>query len=221
MNRTLGDDYFFNRISLKNCVSIEDVLKITRKKIQGLQDCYIHVQKNDVVTLNILRKLGATKFGSMEIMSLQAELFSPNVSKNNISINSVSLDNLQLWIDVFCRSFGILNIKEEITKLSMGVFNSSIPIMAICSDGRITSSVGCCTLFEKCGGMGLYCLGTLQEYRHMGVGTALVKACVGIARTNGYNCIFVQTLVNEGLVKFYMNLGFKQAYEKSIFVLNG
>jgi GNAT superfamily N-acetyltransferase len=221
VNRTLGDDYFFNRLNLKNCVTIRDVLQIPGKKIpKVLQNCYIHVLKTDVVTLDILRKNGLTEFGSMKIMSLEAELFSPNVGKHNISIIPVGLDNLKLWIDTFCRSFGVINIKAEITKLSLGIFKHSILMMAISQDGGLSRTVGCCALFEKSGGMGLYCLGTLSEHRHMGVATALIEACLDISRENGYDCIFVQTLAGEGFEKFYLKLGFKQVYEKTIFVLN-
>ena len=68
--------------------------------------------------------------------------------------------------------------------------------------------------------MGLYCLGTLPEHRDKGVATAMIKASLDISRQNGNDCIFVQTLADEGLEKFYLKLGFKQVYEKVIFVLN-
>ncbi len=221
LNPALGDDYFFNRINLKNCVGIRDLLQLTRKKIpEVLQNWYIHILKSDTITLDILRKNGLTEFGSLKIMSLQNELFGPRSDKHNVNILPVGPDNLNLWIDTFCRSFGVINIKPEIEKLSLKILKHSILIITISQFRGLVRPLGCCALFEKSGGMGLYCLGTLPEYRHKGVATALIKACQHISGQNGYDCIFVQTLADEGLEKFYLKLGFKQVYEKAIFVLN-
>src|SRR6476619_1701830 len=132
LNLALGDDYFFNRIDLKNCVGIRDLLQLTRKKIpQFRQNCYIHVLKSDVLTLDILRKNGLTKFGSLKIMNLQNELFGPRNDKDNVDILLVGPDNLNLWIDTFCRSFGVIDIKAEIAKLSLKILKYSILIIDI------------------------------------------------------------------------------------------
>jgi GNAT superfamily N-acetyltransferase len=221
LNLALGDDYFFNRINLKNCVGIGDLLQLTRKNIpQVRQNCYIHVLKSDVITLDILQKNGLSEFGSLKIMNLRDELFGPRIDKPNVKILPVGLDNLNLWIDTFCRSFGVLDMKAEIAKLSLKILKHSILIIAISQFRGHVRPLGCCALFENSGGMGLYCLGTLSEHRHKGVATALIKACLDISRQNGYDCVFVQTLAKEGLEKFYLELGFKQVYEKAIFVFN-
>jgi GNAT superfamily N-acetyltransferase len=221
LNLALGDDYFFNRINLKNCVGIRDLLQLTRNKIpQVRQNCYIHVLKSDVLTLDILRKNGLIEFGSLKIMNLQYELFGLRIDKHNVNILPVGPDNLNLWIDTFCRSFGVIDIKAEIARLSLKILKHSILIIAISQFRGLVRPLGCCALFEKRGGMGLYCLGTLPEHRDKGVATAMIKACLDISRQNGYDCIFVQTLADEGLEKFYLKLGFKQVYEKVIFVLN-
>ena len=82
LNLALGDDYFFNRIDLKNCVGIRDLLQLTRKKIpQFRQNCYIHVFKSDVLTLDILRKNGLTKFGSLKIMNPKSKKYYAQIRK--------------------------------------------------------------------------------------------------------------------------------------------
>lgn len=221
LNLTLGDDYFFNRINLKNCIGISDLLQLTRKKIPQLQqNCYIHVLESDVPTLDNLRKHGLIEFGSLKIMNLQNKLFGPRIDKHNVNILPVGPDNLNLWIDTFCRSFGVIDIKAKIAKLSLKILKHTILIIAISQSRGFVIPLGCCALFEKNGGMGLYCLGTLPEHRHKGIATALIKECLDISRQNGYDCIFIQTLADEGLEKFYLGLGFTQVYEKVIFLLN-
>jgi GNAT superfamily N-acetyltransferase len=176
--------------------------------------------KSDVLTLDILRKNELIEFGSLKIMNLQYELFGPRIDNHDVNILPVDPDNLNLWIDTFCRSFGAIDIKAEIARLSLKILKHSTLIIATSQFRGLVRPLGCCALFENSGGIGLYCLGTLPEHRDKGVATAMIKACLDISMQNGYDCIFVQTLADEGLEKFYLKLGFKQAYEKVIFVLN-
>src|SRR6476619_6954997 len=113
------------------------------------QNCYIHVLKSDVLTLDILRKNGLIEFGSLKIMNLQYELFGPRIDKHDVNILPVGPDNLNLWIDTFCRSFGVLNIKAEIARLSLKILKHDIIIIAISRYRGFVIHLGCCALFEK------------------------------------------------------------------------
>jgi GNAT superfamily N-acetyltransferase len=114
------------------------------------------------------------------------------LDSNNIDIDTDVIDNknhLYNWIDVFCRSFDLIHIEDE----------------------------GCCLLYEKEESIGLYCLGTIQDFRRKGVARELIASAVRIAKNNGHNLLIVQTLTKEGYEEFYKMLGFRSIYDKTLY----
>ena len=119
LNPKLGEDYFFNRLNIKNsCSSITDILNSIRSIHTNYHDAlYVHLICNNENRDNF--KFSSPKFGTMKVLGL--DLNTKNaLDSNNIDIEIDVIDNknyLYNWIDVFCRSFDLIHIKDEVTNI--------------------------------------------------------------------------------------------------------
>ncbi len=62
---------------------------------------------------------------------------------------------------------------------------------------------------------GVYCVGTVPEYRNQGVATGLLAKAWEIATAEGRSLV-LQTLVSEGALRFYLRRGFEVMYSKHV-----
>jgi ribosomal protein S18 acetylase RimI-like enzyme len=77
--------------------------------------------------------------------------------------------------------------------------------------------VGCTALFYRCSLIGLYCLGTVSNFRGQGIATKMVKVALEITQRRGLDFIFLQAFANEGIIGFYNKLGFQTIYKKKVY----
>jgi len=77
--------------------------------------------------------------------------------------------------------------------------------------------VGCTALFHRCSLIGLYCLGTVSDFRGQGIATKMVKVALEGAQRRGLDFIFLQAFANEGIIGFYNKLGFQTIYKKKVY----
>ena len=213
-NPKLGDDYFFNRLNIKNwCDNVDDILNyIKTNHNYNLNSYYIHMICNNENS-DMLNK---PKFGSMKILSLDVNKYVMHSNKY-IEIDIVDKNSLNLWIDVFCRSFNSLNIKDEVSTIISKQFKKLTLLVAHYYLNDVKYPAGCCLLFEKNESIGLYCLGTAHDFRRKGVARELISNAVIMARNNDYSSMIVQTLTKEGYEEFYKRLGFRTIYKKMLY----
>ena len=76
-------------------------------------------------------------------------------------------------------------------------------------------TAGVLAIFRTPGICGVYCVGTVPEYRKRGVATALLARARQVASGEGRSLI-LQTLRSDGLLQFYLRRGFKAAYSKRV-----
>jgi GNAT superfamily N-acetyltransferase len=76
--------------------------------------------------------------------------------------------------------------------------------------------VGVAALYRSEKALGLYCLGTMPEYRGRGIGRQLVQFAAERARMLGVD-LTLQTFRGDGLVGFYENMGFSIRYVKKVY----
>jgi GNAT superfamily N-acetyltransferase len=139
--------------------------------------------------------------------------------RDHIEIEVIDNKNhLYKWIDVFCRSFDMIQIKDEVTKIISKHYQKLTLLVAHHNNlDQERHFVGCCLLYEKKESIGLYCLGTIQQFRRKGIARELIASAVRIAKNNGHNLLIVQTLTKEGYEEFYKMLGFRTIYDKTLF----
>lgn len=146
-NPNLGDDYFFNRLNIKaDCNNISDTLNFIKSNYShDLKTYYIHLICNNE---NPVTKLNMPKFGTMKILSLDVNKYVVNGSKH-VEIKVVDKVCLNDWIDVYCRSFDSLEIKNEVTTIISQHYKKLTLLIAYYYINEIRYPAGCCLLFEK------------------------------------------------------------------------
>jgi GNAT superfamily N-acetyltransferase len=213
-NPKLGDDYFFNRLNINNwCNNVDDILNYIKTNYNyNLNSYYIHLICNNENSA----RLNKPKFGTMKILSLDVNKYVINSTKH-IEVDIVDRNSLNMWIDIFCRSFDSLNIKDEVRTIISKQFKKLRLFVAHYYLNKVKYPAGCCLLFEKNESIGLYCLGTAHDFRRKGVARELISNAVKMAKNNDYNSIIVQTLTKERYEEFYKRLGFRTIYKKMLY----
>ena len=219
LNPKLGDDYFFNRLNIKNSCrnNISDILNSIKSSQTNYHDnLYVHLICNNNVNSV---KLSIPKFGTMKILGLDLNnKYALESESDHIEIDVVDKNHLYSWIDVFCRSFESIQIKDEVTNIISKHYKKLKLLVAYHNNlDKEKYFVGCCLLYEKKESIGLYCLGTIQHFRRKGVARELIASAVRIAKNKGHNLLIVQTLTKEGYEEFYKRLGFRTMYEKILY----
>jgi len=216
-NDKLGDDYFFNRLNIRYpCNDIAEILNsIKGKRTSDINTYYIHLICDTKNSFN----LSLPKFGTMKVLGFDVKNYVMNTIKD-IEIEEVDKNNLEEWIDIFCDSFDSLGIKNEVTSIISKHYRKLTLLVAHYNLDQGTYPVGCCLLFEKNNNIGLYCLGTVRDFRNKGVARQLIGNAIKIAKDNDYNTLVMQTLTEEKYDEFYKKLGFRTIYEKKLYTFN-
>ncbi|MDE1852315.1 MAG: GNAT family N-acetyltransferase [Thaumarchaeota archaeon] len=76
-------------------------------------------------------------------------------------------------------------------------------------------TAGVLAIFRTPGIAGVYCVGTVPEFRGLGVATALLARAREIAAAEERSMV-LQTLWSDGLLRFYMERGFEEMYSKRL-----
>jgi len=155
----------------------------------------------------------------MKIFGFDVNNYVLNTTKK-IEIDQVYNHDLEKWIDIFCMSFDSLGIKDEVTSIISKHYRSLTLLVAHFNLDHGTYPVGCCLLFEKNNNIGLYCLGTVRDFRNKGVARQLIGNAIKIAKDNDYNTLVLQSLTEEKYDEFYKKLGFRTIYKKELFTFN-
>jgi len=215
LNPKLGDDYFFNRLNVKNsCSNISDILNSIKSSHTNYHDSlYVHLICNNENCV----KFSIPKFGTMKILGLDLNKYALESESDHIGIDVIDKNLLYNWIDVFCRSFDSVHIKDEVTNIISKHYQKLTLLVAHHYLDQVKYLVGCSLLYEKKESIGLYCLGTIQPFQRKGVARELIASAVRIAKNNGHNLLIVQTLTKEGYEEFYKKLGFRTIYKKMLY----
>jgi N-acetylglutamate synthase-like GNAT family acetyltransferase len=216
-NDKLGDDYFFNRINIRYpCKDVAEILNSIKNKHRvDIDTFYIHlICDPDSINLSL------PKFGTMKILGFDVNNNQAMDSINEIEIKEVNKQDLAEWVDIFCNSFDSVDSKNEVTSIITKHYSKLTLFVARYKLNQTTHPAGCCLLFEKNNSIGLYCLGTIQNYRKKGVARQLIGSAIQSAKNNDYDTLIVQTLIEEKYDEFYKKLGFKTIYEKELLTLD-
>ena len=242
-NRELKGDYFLNRVILT--VGIEDSKREEKyispimsrlKEISKQQDIDVYVHINDKLSFlkSILEQNGLRKIdkltGLVNVIKGQ-EFLSKNESKKQEPVVNEetcrvvrSADEFEEWLDVYTTSFEI-DIERRTTirtSLQRDNFRESKFILyeqklQDKTNRHNLRPVGCCLLFPTNDVLGLYCLGTDQKFRNMGIATSLLNFAITYAKMNGFNLLGLQALHSDHIIGFYQRRYFTTLYTDAIF----
>jgi GNAT superfamily N-acetyltransferase len=208
-------DYFFNRVTNITCSDInsalEECIRIFFKK--GI-NCYVYVADDNRKLEDMLLRKGFTLVDSMSV--LRCTTNSIEYDNNTIGITKIDIDSIPIWVDVFCHAFDIQNWKNEVQRILQSHFKELILLVSYLKN-KSNVPVGCTALFHRCSLIGLYCLGTVSDFRGQGIATKMVKVALEIAQQSGLDFIFLQAFANEGIIGFYNKLGFQTIYKKKVY----
>ena len=227
INEKLGEDYFFNRVNyslycrnadhdinavgrlmLRNCIRL-----FSERRLK----CYVYIDDSDFVLESILLK---NKFTLLDTM----QVFRSNVDKvqqyqnQSFYVDKIGMDLVPVWIDVFCKSFDALELKSEAQRILKKHFNKLTLLIGYVKRNSSQLPAGCALLFNTDGLTGLYCLGTIESFRHQGLARKIIGSSIEIARQESASLLICQAFTKQGFAEFYKRLGFQLVYKKKIYV---
>jgi GNAT superfamily N-acetyltransferase len=218
VNDKLNGDYFFNRLNpftyrFDAMVVIEEAVRVCMR--EGM-DCYVHVHDKSNYESSLLQA-GFKLIDTMQI--LKAESYKSEQENAKINVVRVDLASIPNWVGTFCRSFEVLEWKPEVKKIINLHFKKLILLLALIHGRTYPQAGGCAALYADHGVIGLYCLGTISEFRGIGVAKKMVGFSLEIAEQQGINSLFLHTFTNDCLSLFYKKLGFHIGYKKKVYAL--
>lgn len=219
INEKLTGDYFFNRLNNVNCPNIKSAIEESiRIFSERVLNCYVYISHYDNKLEDILLKRGFSLIDTMHV--LKSEATNIEDDKHKIQVTEIDLDSLPVWIDVFCKSFDAWDWKSEVEKVVKSHFKELTLLVSYTKDSYAKIPSGCVALFNRYNLMGLYCLGTVANFRGQGVAKKIIKISLKLARQKDLDFLFLQTFSKEGLLQFYKRMGLRIVYKKRIYALH-
>jgi N-acetylglutamate synthase-like GNAT family acetyltransferase len=228
VNEKLTGDYFFNRLNPFVCEDISDVIEnAARVCLRRGMDCYVHVHDKNTDVQNSLLKASFQWIDTMHVLrtdsnKVEHDDLCENDKCDNSKIQVVRVDfrSTASWVDAFCRSFGVLNWKSEVKEKIDLHFKKLILLLSYFrANNSYAELAGCAALLANHGLMGLYCLGTISNFRGRGLAKKMIGVSLQIAQREQLDFLFLQTFTNEGLFLWYKKLGFRFVYKKRVYAL--
>ncbi len=212
-SRTFGDEFFFNRAALVDCDAGVAAL-------QGIEDALTAAGRRPRVTVSeecgeavkALESMGYVPFEGMSVMQLGEPAY-PGSARLSIRAGAdVSPDQ---WARVYSLSFyGDLGVHDAVTRIATeAAGDPDVTLFTGLTDGRAVASLAA---FRTPGLLGVYCVGTLKEYRRLGIAGSLISSAARSASAEGRSVI-LQTIASDNVDAFYLNGGFRRLYSKRLF----
>ena len=206
-NQNLPNDIFFGKLTNITCLSekmIEEALSLFQK---NNTQPFVYVLDNAELEKLLLKK-GFTLYDTQHVLK--------NIShstQENYAVHHIARKDSLLWSDIFCRAFDCPEWIDEVN----AIVRNSISSVEYVVDLKYNGS--CVALFEKESVLGLYCLGTVKEYRKKGLAKLLVNYALHQVSLRSLDFLMLETYGRDGLLDLYFKLGFEKLYEKKIYTI--
>jgi len=228
VNEKLTGDYFFNRLNPFVCEDISDIIEnAARICLRRRMDCYVHVHDTNTDVQNSLLEAGFQWIDTMHVLRADWDKVehddiyeSDKCDDSKIHVVRAVLRSASDWVDAFCRSFDVLEWKSVVKEKIDLHFKKLILLLSYFRiNNTYAELAGCAALFANHGIMGLYCLGTISNFRGRGLAKKMIGVSLQIAQQEQLDFLFLQTFTNEGLFLLYKKLGFRSVYKKRVYAL--
>ena len=207
--------FFFNP-SLPNDIFLDKLTNITCISDEMLDYALILFAKHGttpyVYALNypkLEEKLLAKNFRLYDVQHVLIKV--PNSSKIS-KARMISTDDSMLWSKTFCQAYDCHDSMHSVDE----IVKRSISFIGYYVDDSISS---CVALYEKNSMLGLYCLGTIPNMRKKGHAVSLIDFALAEVKKRNLESLMLETYNRDGVLDFYLKLGFKEIYKKNIYTI--
>ncbi len=137
---------------------------------------------------------------------------------SQVTIEQTTQDKIDEWCKVYLKAFyGELSLYKHVyTILNKLLENPHVQLLHATLGNFV---VGVSALYESKECVGVYCVGTLPEFRRKGVATSILKHASEHAENLGKPLV-LQTFLADGVQKFYEERGFVKVYSKLVYTKN-
>ena len=207
--------FFFNS-NLPNDIFLDKLTNITCISDEMLSDALALFAKHDappyVYTLNhpeLEKSLLEKNFRLYDVQHVLTKVSDlPKTSKAHM----ISSADSMLWSKTFCHAYDCNDWLSSVD----GIVKKSIPHVGYYVDDSASS---CVALYEKNSVLGLYCLGTVPSMRKKGLAASLIDFALNEVKRRNLELLMLETYQRDGLLDFYLKLGFKEVYQKNIYTI--
>jgi GNAT superfamily N-acetyltransferase len=219
INERFEKDYFFNRLSNIQCNNVDIIInKASKIFLERGMACYVYVDENNDRLERLLLHIGFEFVDTQQV--LRMPLQSVEFENHNINVEKIGRNSLPIWIDIFCKSFGIIEWQDEVEKILERHFKElTLLLSSIQNNNSKKIPIGCAALLDRHNVVGVYCLGTIPAFRGKGSAKKLLEFSLQVTLEEGVDSLILQTFTNEGLITFYRKFGFDLLCKKKIYAL--
>ena len=205
INQELPNDIFFDKLTNVTCASekmLDEAVALFHK----------YSMKPFVYSLNYPEFEDLLDRKNFVHYDTQHVLMKKSILSAKHKVRKISYENSGLWAKTFCQAYDC----EEWMKVVDTVVKDSITSVEYFVDESISS---CMALYQRNSIMGLYCLGTIQSKRYMGLAASLIDFALIEMGKRKLEFLMLETYEKDRLLDFYTKLGFEKLYKKSIYTI--
>ncbi len=204
-NPDLPNDVFFDKLTNLTCLDDEtlgDSLQLfeTYRTIP-----YVYTLNNPEFDKKLIDR-------NFKLYDIQHVLIRNQNSAVTSNVNRVSSKESMTWSEIFCRAYDCYEWIAYVDK----IVKKSLDSIEYYLD---ESSGSCVALYESNSLLGLYCLGTLPNMRKKGLATSLIEFASNQTKQRDLEFLMLETYQKDKLLDFYLNLGFKEIYQKKLYTI--
>lgn len=206
-NPNLPNDIFFDKLTNITCLNekmIDEALVLFEK---NNTQPFVYVLDNKKLEELLLKK----NFRLYDTHYIMKKSVSSKMDHDRV--HHITRKDSLLWTEVFCKSYDCLDWTGEVNS----IVRNSISDIEYLVDSEYNAS--CMALYEKNSMLGLYCLGTIPEFRKKGLARSLINYALNLVKDKNLDFLMLETFARDNLLQFYSNLGFEQIYEKKVYTI--
>lgn len=206
---------FFNRGCFIDCKNETGILRRMEDLFENRNlTPNFFVQESCTEIAARLKQSGYEDVDAMAVMAPQR----PGLKKaEGIAVSVANETALRDWVRVYLLSFyGELSLSKHVSEIIDSVAGRPETTLLL---GKIDDrDAGALALYRTNEILGVYCVGTLPEFRRMGVAATMLRHAKATAISERRHMI-LQTILSDGYGDFYEARGFDTLYVKHLFTL--
>jgi len=202
---------FFNRTGALSCDGVARAASWAEEELRARRlPSTVLVFESCVGGANVLRASGYRAVDTMHVLVSKGTISGSRGTEPAVYASS----SAGPWVNAYLRAFyGSEELAGSVTPIARRLLKAkATTLLEAKVRGRVAGTLA---IFRTGGLAGVYCVGTVPEFRKMGVATRLLSRAREIADAEGRQLI-LQTLASDGAELFYSQRGFERLYSKMI-----